>query len=64
MDFDIPADIAAYLRELDAFIDREIKPLERRTTISASSTIAASMRAPIGTMTASRATNGRSCWPR
>ena len=29
MDFDIPADIAAYLRELDAFIEREIKPLER-----------------------------------
>ena len=28
MDFDIPADIAAYLRELDQFIDREIKPLE------------------------------------
>src|SRR5262249_48594810 len=29
MDFDIPADIAAYLGELDAFIDREIRPLER-----------------------------------
>ena len=29
MDFDIPADIAAYLRELDAFIEREIRPLER-----------------------------------
>ena len=29
MDFDIPADIAAYLHELDAFIEREIRPLER-----------------------------------
>src|SRR5215813_2940465 len=29
MDFDIPADIAAYLRELDEFIEREIRPLER-----------------------------------
>ena len=29
MDFEIPADIAAYLRELDAFIEREIRPLER-----------------------------------
>ena len=30
MNFDIPAEIAAYLRELDAFIDREIKPLEQQ----------------------------------
>ncbi len=29
MDFDIPADIRSYLAELDAFIEREIKPLER-----------------------------------
>jgi acyl-CoA dehydrogenase len=29
MDFDIPADIAAYITELDQFIDREIRPLER-----------------------------------
>ncbi len=29
MDFDIPADIAAYLVELDDFIEREIKPLEQ-----------------------------------
>src|SRR3954463_4408225 len=29
MDFEIPADIAAYLRELDQFIEREIRPLER-----------------------------------
>lgn len=29
MDFTIPADITAYLAELDAFIDREIKPLEQ-----------------------------------
>jgi len=29
MDFDIPAEIAAYLRELDQFIEREIRPLER-----------------------------------
>ena len=28
MDFDIPQDIQAYLDELDAFIEREIKPLE------------------------------------
>jgi acyl-CoA dehydrogenase len=30
MDFDIPRDIAAYLEELDAFIEREIKPLEQQ----------------------------------
>jgi len=29
MDFDIPADIRAYLAELDAFIEKEIKPLEQ-----------------------------------
>jgi glutaryl-CoA dehydrogenase len=29
MDFDIPAEISAYLRELDSFIEREIRPLER-----------------------------------
>ncbi|MFZ1121604.1 MAG: hypothetical protein WAN81_15365 [Candidatus Binataceae bacterium] len=29
MDFKIPAEIAAYLAELDQFIEREIKPLER-----------------------------------
>ncbi len=28
MDFDIPEDVAAYLEELDRFIDAEIKPLE------------------------------------
>ena len=29
MDFEIPADLKAYLKELDAFIEKEIKPLER-----------------------------------
>lgn len=29
MDFDLPPDLVAYLAELDAFIEREIKPLER-----------------------------------
>ncbi len=29
MDFALPAELTAYLAELDAFIDREIKPLER-----------------------------------
>ena len=29
MDFNIPADVTAYLAELDAFIEKEIKPLER-----------------------------------
>ena len=28
MDFDLPEDLAAYLEELDDFIEREIKPLE------------------------------------
>ena len=28
MDFDIPQDLAAYLIELDEFIEREIKPLQ------------------------------------
>ena len=30
MDFNIPSDIAAFLEEMDAFIEREIKPLEER----------------------------------
>jgi alkylation response protein AidB-like acyl-CoA dehydrogenase len=30
MDFDIPREIAAYLQELDEFIEREIRPLERQ----------------------------------
>lgn len=30
MNFEIPTELAAYLRELDDFIEREIKPLERR----------------------------------
>ena len=30
MDFALPADLVAYLAELDAFIDAEIKPLEQR----------------------------------
>ena len=30
MNFDIPADLAAYLVELDEFIDTEIRPLERQ----------------------------------
>ena len=29
MDFALPADLVAYLAELDAFIDAEIKPLEQ-----------------------------------
>src|ERR1700728_970241 len=29
MDFEIPADLAGYLGELDEFIEREIRPLER-----------------------------------
>ena len=28
MDFDIPAELDAYLNELDRFIEEEIKPLE------------------------------------
>ena len=28
MDFDLPADLVAYLAELDRFIAREIKPIE------------------------------------
>ena len=30
MDFDIPADLAAYLIELDAFVEAEIRPLEQQ----------------------------------
>jgi len=30
VDFDIPADLAAYLAELDEFIEREIRPLEQQ----------------------------------
>src|ERR1700684_1463733 len=30
MDFDIPADLASYLTELDEFIEAEIRPLEQQ----------------------------------
>ena len=30
MDFDLPEDLAAYLDELDDFIEREIRPLEQQ----------------------------------
>ena len=30
MMFELPAEITAYLSELDAFIEREIKPIEQR----------------------------------
>ncbi len=30
MDFELPAELASYLTELDEFIDRQIKPLEQR----------------------------------
>ncbi|HSZ47792.1 MAG TPA: acyl-CoA dehydrogenase family protein, partial [Streptosporangiaceae bacterium] len=30
MDFDVPADLASYLEELDEFIEREIRPLEQQ----------------------------------
>src|SRR5262249_61722271 len=30
VDFDIPADLSAYLAELDEFIEREIRPLEQQ----------------------------------
>src|ERR1700745_4539376 len=29
MDFSIPADIAAFIAEMDAFIERELRPLEQ-----------------------------------
>ena len=29
MDFDLPQELTDYLAELDAFIEREIKPLEQ-----------------------------------
>ena len=30
MDFELPTELTDYLRELDEFIEREIKPLEQR----------------------------------
>src|SRR4030095_11949501 len=30
MDFNLPPDVAAFLAEMDAFIERELVPLERR----------------------------------
>ncbi len=30
LDFNLPADLVAYIDELDRFIEREIKPLEQR----------------------------------
>ena len=56
MDFELPREITAKLAELDAFIEAEIKPLERDTC--SSSIIAARMREPTGTMTGVRAPNG------
>ena len=65
MDFDLPREITDYLDVLDAFIEREIKPLEAdRTTTSGSSTIAAKARAPTGRTAACRARNGKRCCAR
>ena len=56
MDFELPQEITAKLAELDAFIESEIKPLERENMQS--STIGARTPAPIGSTTAVRARNG------
>jgi len=64
MDFDIPAEIAAYLRELDAFIEREIRPLERENDNIRFFDHRREHARTDWTMTASRVTNGKSCWPR
>jgi hypothetical protein len=62
VDFNLPKGLVDYLAELDRFIEAEIKPLEQmRTTISASSIIAANMRARIGTQAACRGTSGKTC---
>ncbi|GIR46326.1 MAG: hypothetical protein CM15mP55_3020 [Hyphomicrobiales bacterium] len=62
MDFEIPEDIKTYLAELDAFIAREIKPLEEQDDNIRFLTTGANMLAPIGTMMANPAMNGRNCW--
>jgi len=49
LDFALPADLVAYLAELDQFIAREIKP------------IVANGRVPISTMAGCRGMNGKRC---
>ena len=62
MDFEIPQEVQAKLAELDAFIEKEIRPLEREQPHT--STIAGNTRALIGKPTGHRAASGRSCSPR
>ena len=49
MDFELPADLKAFLVKIDDFIESEIKPLNRRTTTSGFSTTAARTPGPTGT---------------
>ena len=65
MDFNLPADLVAYLDELDALHRaRDQAARSSRTTTSASSTTAANGRAPISRTAACRATNGKNCCAR
>ena len=64
MDFNIPAEIQAYLGELDEFIEREIKPLESERDNIRFLTTGENGPAPISSGAACRVMNGRSCWRR
>ena len=62
MSFEIPAEIEDYIKELDGFIDTQIKPIEQVDDNIRSLTIAESTPAPIGTIRACRAKSGKSFW--
>ena len=61
MDFALPADLVAYLAELDRFIAREIKPIEDADDNIRFWTTAANGRAPISKMAGFRGMNGKRC---
>ena len=61
MDFTLPEDLRDYLAELDEFIEREIKPLERQDDNIGSSTTAGKTPGPTGTAAACPAASGRRC---
>jgi hypothetical protein len=61
VDFNLPADLVAYLDELDQFIAREIEPLQAADDNIRFFDHRREWRAPISTMAACRAMNGKCC---
>ena len=64
MNFDIPQDLADYLKELDDFIEHEIKPLQAENDNERFLTIVAKTPEPTGIAVDCQMKNGRRCSPK